>query len=241
MTEKDIGYEAGMLTDRGRRREANEDSIDSFVPSDPDQLTSKGSIYIVADGMGGHEAGAVASDRACRKVIEEYYYGDLDLDVEESLRRSIAIANEEIHKLSARKPEWSGMGTTIVSAVVRGEDELWIANVGDSRAYRIRQGKIDQLSTDHTLVAEEVRQGRLTPEQAAKDPRRNRIYRSLGRRPSVEVDILKSSVQPGDIYVLCSDGLSEPVPDEGILAVASKYPTEEAAGRVNRCSSTHRS
>ena len=232
VAEKPKGYRVGMATHRGRRRKENQDSIGFFEPKDTEQLATKGAIYIVADGMGGHESGAVASDRAWRKIIDEYYYGDPGLDVEASLRRAIEIANEEIHKLSSRKQEWSGMGTTIIAAVFRGEDEVWIANVGDSRAYRIRQDEMVQLSRDHSVVADLVRQGKLTPKQAEKDSRKNRITRSLGRRPKVEVDIDKFTSQPGDTYLLCSDGLSGPVSDDAIRAVASKLPPKEAVKRL---------
>ncbi|GAF83454.1 unnamed protein product, partial [marine sediment metagenome] len=112
-----IKFEVGKASHPGRKRDHNEDSLGFFEPEDPDQLAERGAIYIVADGMGGHEAGAVASDRAWRKVIDEYYYGDPALGIKESLERAIKIANEEIYGLASRNPTWAGMGSTIVAAV----------------------------------------------------------------------------------------------------------------------------
>ena len=227
-----IKYEVGQLTHPGRRRDHNEDSLGFFEPEDSAQLAERGAIYIVADGMGGHEAGAVASDRAWRKVIDEYYYGDPSLGIKESLERAITIANEEIYKLASQNPTWTGMGSTIVAAVLRGENELYVANVGDSRAYLVHGDEIRQITKDHSWVQQQVDTGMLTPEEAKRHPRRNAITRSLGRRPDVQMDVFKEEFLPGDKLILCSDGLSGVVRDEEIAKIISTYKPQEAVEKM---------
>jgi len=231
MTDR-IKFEVGKATHPGRKRDHNEDSLGFFEPEDPDQLAARGAIYIVADGMGGHEAGAVASDRAWRKVIDEYYYGDPSLGIKESLERAITIANEEIYRLASQNPTWTGMGSTIVAAVLRGENELYVANVGDSRAYLVRGDQIRQVTKDHSWVQQQVGDGILTPEEAKRHPRRSAITRSLGRRPDVEVDIFEEAFLPDDKLILCSDGLSDVVRDEEIEKIVSEYKPQEAVEKM---------
>ena len=226
-------YEVGQGSDPGRKRTENEDRLDIFEPHDQGQMAQKGALYIVADGMGGHEAGAVASDRAVRKIIDEYYYGAApSLGVPESLTHAIRVANTETFRLATEHPDWSGMGTTIVAAVVRGE-ELQIANVGDSRAMLFRPGEEPrQLSVDHTFVGEQVRQGAMTLEEAQRSPRRHQITRSLGRRPEIEVELAPPlNILPGDTVVLCSDGLSDMLSPKEMEAVV-KSPAQEAAKQL---------
>jgi len=225
-------FEVGKATHPGHRRDHNEDSLGFFVPEDPNQLAGRGAIYIVADGMGGHEAGAVASDRAWRKVIDEYYYGDPSLGIRESLERAITIANEEIYRLATQNPTWSGMGSTIVAAVLRGENELYVANVGDSRAYLVHGDEIRQITKDHSWVQQQVDAGIVSPEEAKVHPRRSAITRCLGRRPDVEVDIFDEEFHPGDKLVLCSDGLCDVVRDEEIKKAVSEYKPQEAVERM---------
>ena len=226
-------YELGKASDPGRKRTENEDRLDVFEPQDQEQLAQKGSLYVVADGMGGHEAGGVASDRAVRKIIDEYYYGAPNLGVRESLEHAINVANMETFRLATQKPEWSGMGTTVVAAVVR-DNELQVANVGDSRALLFRPGEEPrQLSVDHTFVGEQVRQGKMTPEEALRSPRRHQITRSLGRRPDVAVELAPpEKLSPGDALVLCSDGLSDLLSAKEIGAVVARLPAQEAAEKL---------
>ncbi len=231
MAEK-IKFEVGKASHPGRKRDHNEDSLGFFEPEDPDQLAERGAIYIVADGMGGHEAGAVASDRAWRKVIDEYYYGDPALGIKESLERAIKIANEEIYGLASRNPTWAGMGSTIVAAVLHGENELYVANVGDSRAYLVRADEIRQITKDHSWVRQQIDAANLTPEEAKRHPRRSAITRSLGRRPDVQVDVFEEELQPDDKLILCSDGLSDVVRDEEIAKIASSYKAQEAVQKM---------
>ena len=217
-------------TDVGRKRDHNEDHVDAFSPPDPTQRRQKGQLFIVADGMGGHQAGDVASQSAVR-VLSREYYADPDSDVRGSLIRAIKQANAYIHEQAQQMVTRAGMGTTVVAAVVRGP-ELYLANVGDSRAYLMRQGKISQATQDHSFVAEQVRAGILSVEEARVHPQRNVITRALGSKPEVKVDTYRGELQPGDILLLCSDGLSEYVHEEDMLALLSQYSPDEAIPRL---------
>ena len=217
-------------TDVGRVRDHNEDYLDAFSPPDPVQRRQKGVLFVVADGMGGHQAGDVASQTAVEMTSHEYY-ADPDTDIRSSLIRAIKKANEFIYQEAQRTATRAGMGTTIVAAVVRGR-ELYLANVGDSRAYMMRQGKVAQATRDHSFVAEQVRAGLLTLEEARAHPQRNVITRALGSRPEVKVDTYNGELHPGDALLLCTDGLSEYVREEGMLAVMSQLPPEKAVSRL---------
>src|SRR5262249_44631572 len=144
-------------TDLGRIRENNEDKFDSYEPEDLTVLAARGSLYAVADGMGGHAAGQIASELALKNVIAHYYDSATE-SIPESLLEAMAAANETIHNLALMIPERSGMGTTLTAAVVV-EDRVFIGQVGDSRAYLVREGKIRQVTYDHSWVAEQVRLG----------------------------------------------------------------------------------
>ncbi len=219
---------AAKLTDVGRARPHNEDYVDYYIPPDPQQLTRKGAIYLVADGMGGHQAGEVASRGAIEVVINQYY-ADPSLDIGLSLVRAFHLANQQIHTQAQADPSKSGMGTTLVAAVILGH-KVYVANVGDSRAYLINKGAITQITEDHSWVEEQVRAGLLTPEQARRHPQRNLVTRALGSKPSVDVDLFEGKISPGDRLLLCSDGLTGRVEDQEIAAVAREYPPEEAVG-----------
>ncbi len=217
-------------TDVGRVRDHNEDFLDAFSPPDPVQRHQKGVLFVVADGMGGHQAGDVASQSAV-EMISQQYYADPDVDVRRSLTLAIKRANEYIYQEAQRMATRAGMGTTVVAAVVRGR-ELYLANVGDSRAYMMRQGKVTQATRDHSFVAEQVRAGLLTAEEARAHPQRNVITRALGSRPDVKVDTYSGELLPGDALLLCTDGLSEYVREEDMLAAMSQYPPSEAVPRL---------
>lgn len=233
---RELAYEIGQASDKGKQRDHNEDSLDLYEPKDPDQLESRGRLFVVADGMGGHEAGAVASDRACRKITEQYYYSDLSLSVPASLKKAFETANTEVFRLSQTKGRWRGMGTTAVAAVLKGDDELCVAHVGDSRAYLVRGEEIRQITRDHSWVQQRIDDG-LSPDAAQAEARKRRrmgaITRSLGRRPRVDVDVLRGEgIQPGDILVLCSDGLSDLVSDREIWRVVTRCRSQRAAEQL---------
>lgn len=235
-------------TDVGRTRDHNEDVVGIAIPGGPVHLHSneglielpavgdaavlraKGALFLVSDGMGGYQAGEVASDLAARTIIHEYY-ADPDENVADSLRRAVIKANAAVHAWGQASAQRKGMGTTAVVAVVRGA-ETHIAWVGDSRVYLLRNGALTQSTDDHSFVWEQVKAGILTKEAARNHPQKNVVTRALGHRPEVEVDSRAAQLQPGDLLLLCSDGLSGPVDDPQLEAILKQYPPEEAVARL---------
>jgi|YNPNPStandDraft_1061719.scaffolds.fasta_scaffold00029_11 serine/threonine protein phosphatase PrpC len=217
----------GAKTDLGCIRENNEDKFEFFIPEDEGRLAVKGSFYAVADGMGGHAAGQIASELALKNTIK-FYYSDPSPLLEESLREAIQRANALIFDTARAVPDRSGMGTTMTALVIRGE-EAYIAHVGDSRCYRVREDEIKQITEDHSWVNEQVKRGGLSAEEAANSPYRNVITRSLGSSPCVDVDVFREQLLVGDIFLLCSDGLSGEVNDEEMRDVVLRRSPSEAA------------
>jgi PPM family protein phosphatase len=212
--------EQAGLSDVGRQREANEDS---YVVSTP--------LFAVADGMGGAQAGEVAS-RTAAKVFAER--DGPDGTPEQRLTSMTREANRRIHDLSQSDETRRGMGTTLTAAMVSAEG-VSLAHVGDSRAYRLREGKLEQLTDDHSLVAELERSGQLTREAAEHHPQRSIITRALGPEADVEVDSHTHKALPGDVYLLCSDGLTGMVSDEEMEAIVRGADTlAEAAETLIR-------
>ncbi len=205
-------------TDTGRQRNANEDSFFVRAP-----------IFVVADGMGGAQAGEVASKAAADAF-------DVDLPSappERILRETIATANRQIHELARADPSRAGMGTTITAAIVNAEsEEVGIGHVGDSRAYRLRAGKLERLTRDHSLVEEMRRKGQLTDAQAEDHPQRSIITRALGPEPEVEVDVQTVPAAPGDVFLLCSDGLTTMLDEERIASLIGGASSMTAAVRA---------
>ena len=208
--------EAGAASGRGLVRTTNQDAyalpptcLDpegiSYRPS-PEQIAAKGALFLAADGVGGRAGGEKASRTAVRQVAS-CFYADPSNNAPTSLRRAVEAANRKIRDEGAADPESSHMATTGVALVIL-EDRAIIANVGDSRAYRLRGNRLRMLSQDHSWVAEQVRQGRLTAGEAAVSDLRHRISRSLGGAPSVQVDLFEETVQLGDRFLLCTDGVS---------------------------------
>jgi protein phosphatase len=212
------------VTDKGRVRPHNEDAL--LVAPDA-------GIFAVADGMGGHAAGEVASRIAIEAVDELLAQQDgLPEDIPARLRRIVQEANRRIADRIQANPECAGMGTTLVLAAL-APSTVWLAHVGDSRAYVIRDGTIRQLTSDHSFVNELVRLGMLTRDQASRDPRRNVVTRALGSDPTVTPDVIEEAREPGDLLLLCSDGLNTMLPDERILdAIADGQDLEAACHRL---------
>lgn len=221
-----LRLDVAQLTDVGRKRDHNEDNMAYVIPKDPQVMAQKGALFIVADGMGGHAAGEVASEIAVDTVSNAYYQDDND-DVATSLLQAIRRANAAIHQRAAENMLRSGMGTTCVVAVLRG-NVAYIANVGDSRAYLVRRSQIRQVSQDHSWVAEQVRAGLLTEEQARTHAQRNVITRSLGTQPEVEIDLFREALEEGDSLILCSDGLSGLVNDEELRRTVEQFMPQES-------------
>lgn len=211
----------------GRVRVVNEDSSGSYRRADGSRL------LVVADGMGGHRGGATASREALAAIAADF---DAALaaraapgasDPGESLRRAIERANERVYSMAAEDPGLSGMGTTVVAFLLDAAGRGTVAHVGDSRAYRLRGGRLEPLTTDHSVVAEMLRRGVLTAEEAAYHPRRNEILRSVGVLPEVDVEVGSVELAVGDWILLCSDGLCGVVSDaeiEEVLVAAASDP-----------------
>jgi len=205
-------------TDTGRQRRANEDAMLARAP-----------LFVVADGMGGAQAGEVAS----RIAVESFRRAlpEDNGDHERALSDRIAEANARIHELSQNNAAQAGMGTTL-TAIYVGEHAVSLAHVGDSRAYRLRDGELTRLTEDHSLVDELIRQGRLTPAEAQDHPQRSVITRALGPEPTVQPDTYSHAARAGDIYLVCSDGLTTMVSEQELAAIVSGSADLRAAGEA---------
>jgi serine/threonine protein phosphatase PrpC len=205
-------------TDTGRQRNANEDSVFTRSP-----------LFVVADGMGGAQAGEVASKTAVESFDRELPAGP----PERVLRETVETANRTIHAHAQKDPDLAGMGTTITAAIVDLEaEEVAIGHVGDSRAYRLRGARFERLTRDHSLVEEMRRKGQITEAQAEDHPQRSIITRALGPEPEVEVDLQTVPAQPGDVFLICSDGLTTMLGDEQIGKLLARATSMQAAVRA---------
>lgn len=211
---------ASALTDTGRRRPQNEDT---FVCEPP--------LFAVADGVGGAQAGEIAS-RLAAAALEERPAEALG---EETLAELLQSANERIYRHALEDPTAAGMGTVVTALLVdEAAGTISVGHVGDSRAYRSRAGQLEQLTPDHSLVGELVRAGKLSTEEAEQHPHRSVITRAVGTEPTVEVDTFTIAAVPGDLFLICSDGLTDIVRDTEIaeLLAASHNDPDEAAGAL---------
>jgi len=220
-----LRIEVAGETNVGMKRTHNEDNF---------SILEESGLYIVADGMGGHASGEVAAKMAVDSLKEFFaatandpertwpYKMDRSKGYEENrLITGIKLANLRIYESAQRDPRQRGMGTTIVT-MFAVEDGVYIAHVGDSRIYRMRDGKIEQLTEDHSLLNDYIKMKRLTPEEIANFPHKNVIVRALGMKDTVKVDTRFEQPRAGDLYLLCSDGLSGPVTDDEILQSATQ-------------------
>ena len=210
--------DAAYRTDTGRQRSANEDSLFTRKP-----------VFVVADGMGGAQAGEVASKAAAESFDRELP----EAPPERILEQTIKAANRTIHARAQQDPALAGMGTTTTAAIVDAEaEEVAIGHVGDSRAYRFRGGQLERLTRDHSLVEEMRRKGQLTEAQAEDHPQRSIITRALGPEPEVEVDLQTVPAQAGDVFLICSDGLTTMLDDEHIARLLGRASTMQTAVRA---------
>ena len=200
-------------TDPGKKRRRNEDS---YVIAPP--------LFAVADGMGGAQAGEVASGLAAAALEESRANGGGERRVVELIQE----ANRRVHERATTDATTAGMGTTITAALVEPDGRVVFGHVGDSRAYLLRNDRLEQLTDDHTLVAELVRRGELSPGEAEVHPQRSVITRALGTDPDVDVDAFSIDAQPGDVYLICSDGLSSMVDARDIEEILRRYRTDLA-------------
>lgn len=193
-----------------------------------DNWLAESALYGVADGMGGHKGGETASRVALQVFRNAIGQKKPDADV---LRMAVEAANRRVYDMSARDDTLSGMGTTM-SMIWQDTNRLLIAHVGDSRIYRLRDGQLQQITNDHSFVAELVRNNIITPEMAKTHPQRNIITRAVGVDPFVQVDVLQEELLPGDIWLICSDGLHGMVEDGEIQTILSEMELEDAAERL---------
>lgn len=220
---------AGAASDAGRVREQNEDAVRLAGPTSED-APEQGYLGAVADGMGGYQRGEVASGIAIEALFTAFYADTLADGAGAALKRAFQAANQQIAAQSVGDDPNDLMGTTLVAAAIVG-DELTVANVGDSRAYLLRAEAATQITRDHSLVAEQMAAGVVTPEEARGSRYRNVVTRALGHRPKLDVDIFEISLLPDDRVVLCSDGVHGSVePDE--LAELGLRGTPEGASRA---------
>ena len=214
-----------MCSDVGCHRKNNEDRIFYVCPFDVNILNQKGLLAIVADGMGGHQAGEIASQMAIDEINKCYFQERSSVGM--ALKNAFYTANETIYSASLARSNLAGMGTTGTGLAII-ENQLWFAHVGDSRLYRVRKGDIELLTEDHTLVRKWVVAGLINEEQARCHPKKNMITRSLGVKPTVDVDIDgPRQVEIGDCYILCSDGLYDLVNDDEIEMVVTELPIDQ--------------
>jgi serine/threonine protein phosphatase PrpC len=234
-----VRYTAAAITDRGRKRASNEDAFGYSVEH---------GVYLVCDGMGGAAAGEIASSLAVEEVLRlvterrevrrdvsnsHAQNGNSPGPIPKIAEEAVVAANEAIHSRSQRNLRLSGMGTTLVGLLAGLPDEeprVWILNVGDSRCYRLRKGHIQLCTRDHSLVEEQVRLGRMTRAEAARSPLRNVITRALGTQKYVTPDVIEAEVEPGDLFLLCSDGLSRELSDEKIESLLNTPTPDFASG-----------
>lgn len=208
------------LSDVGLVRSVNQDS---YYIDDP-----QGRFFIVADGMGGHAGGQEASAIAIKEIqayLEQHW--DSDITTEVLLEKALSQANQSILEDQSEHPDRCDMGTTVVLLLFRGS-ESWAAHVGDSRLYRLRSSDLKQLTEDHTWVARAIKNGDLTKEEAKIHPWRHVLSQCLGRKDIYQSEVTKIDVQPGDRFLLCSDGLTEEVTDELISKLLIETPEEAA-------------
>ncbi|MDH5580495.1 MAG: Stp1/IreP family PP2C-type Ser/Thr phosphatase [Bdellovibrionales bacterium] len=218
-----MGILCAGTTDIGLVRKQNQDSI--LVEQD-------NKLFVVADGMGGHKGGEVASQIAVQE-ISKFFRNEKNSEPQEGLIEAISNANSTIYTTSQADESLNGMGTTVVSLLFRGS-QVFIGNVGDSRAYLINKDNIYQLTNDHSLVNEKLKLGLYTREQAEKDPNKNVLARSCGIASDVSVDIFNYQVKKNDFFILCSDGLSGLIDDQLILQNVKEHisldrPVEQIA------------
>ena len=211
MSTSDVSYAVAVVSDCGSKRSSNEDAFG---------ISAEHGVYVVCDGMGGAAAGEVASALAVSEALRVLTARPNATPLEDVVEEAVRVANQTIHSRAQRDPQLHGMGTTLVGLVTEGRRVL-VFNVGDSRCCRMRNSALVQISQDHSLVEEQVRMGHITHAEALRAPHRNVITRALGTEISVEPDLFELKAEAGDLFLLCSDGLTNELPDpliESMLA-----------------------
>ena len=220
-----VHYAAAAVSDRGRKRPSNEDAYGFSVEH---------GVFIVCDGMGGAAAGEIASSIAVDEVMGLLASRAMEQPATllRAAEQAICAANDAIYSRAQRHERLSGMGTTLV-ALVAEESRVWVLNIGDSRCYQLRNGSLKQLTLDHSLVEEQVRMGRMTHAEALRSPLRNVITRALGTQECVSPDVFELEAEPGDLFLLCSDGLTRELTDSDLQSLLGvDFPLDDLCGRL---------
>ncbi|MGC9159171.1 MAG: PP2C family protein-serine/threonine phosphatase [Terracidiphilus sp.] len=234
-----VHYTAAAVSDRGRKRPTNEDAFGFSVEH---------GVYLVCDGMGGAAAGEIASSLAVDEALRVLTDRDPGVPLEAAVKEAVRAANDAIYSRSQREPQLSGMGTTLVGLAADASRVL-VFNVGDSRCYRLRNSgsppassepvgmpeerDLQQITLDHSLVEEQVRMGRMSHAEAQRSPLRNVITRALGTQSSVTPDLFELAAEPGDLFLLCSDGLTGELSDEVLRSIlAAGGPLDDLCARL---------
>lgn len=218
-----IRYTAAARTDRGRKRPSNEDAF---------AYSAEHGVFVVCDGMGGAAAGEIASSLAVDEMMRRLARPDMLNRMPADAEQAVAAANRSILSRAERSQKLSGMGTTLVCLVVE-KRHAWILNVGDSRGYRLRNSRLEQITVDHSLVEEQMRTGRMTKSEALRSPLRNVITRALGTQASVTPDLFELEAEPADLFLLCSDGLTRELPDAVIESILlADAPLDDLCSRL---------
>ncbi|GEM_PF-596044 len=230
-------FEYGFRTDTGQKRKENQDHCDALIPDSPELQKQKGFLFIVADGMGGHQGGKTASQMVTEITIEEYSKSNINYP-QKALKSGIKAANQRIFERGLREPNLRGMGSTCVALLLK-DHIAFVAHVGDSRAYLISSNQVRQLTRDHSLTAEMVRQGMLSSKEAEHHPEKNVLTRALGVQADVLVDIAPIEYQAGDIFLLCSDGLYNEIINPKIAEIARQNSAQEACEKLVNLANAH--
>lgn len=229
--EQSVTFDYGRVSDRGRKRPENEDAL--FVPEPLDGVRERGALFLIADGMGSYGNGKLAATSTISRVTEYYYSGS------QPIEQAIETANRDVYATAQSTPQYDGMGTTLVGVLANFDGRFQVFNVGDSRAYFLRNGKIELISRDHSVVAKRAEDEGITWEEAAKRGKANQLTRSIGRRPEVKVEFLDPSARQilggsdrlkiGDALVLCSDGMWRDIKPDEIQRTVRKARSAQAA------------
>ncbi len=222
---------AAMQTDRGQVRDHNEDYVARWEPVDLEEEKKHGWLYIVADGVGGADAGEVASRFACERVLVHFLNDNLDENLGQRLFEAMQAANTDLRQLVVDRNDNKRMATTMVAASIEN-DYAYVANVGDSRAYHWQSGQLTQITKDQSLVAKLVEEGAITEAEAAIHPHRNVILYSIGSEKRPQIDLYELALQPGEKLILCSDGLTRHVSDFEISEFVGQYDSNTAVSKL---------
>jgi protein phosphatase len=222
-----LTLEVGYATDPGKIRPKNEDYVLYETPDDPSVLESRGSLFLVADGVGGAGGGAVASAEAAHTVLQEYYL-DRRGDPGRHLRSALQRANLHVFNMRVGHPDLSGMQTTLTALVVC-QGRSWVGHVGDSKAFLLRAGVLQQVTRDHTMVEEMRRVGLVDADLARRHVHRHLLTRTVGGNPLIAIDLHTGRPQTGDCYILTTDGVFEHIGPEDVRAAFTNSPPADAA------------